>query len=186
MSYDYTEYLANFKKGYIANMDANGFLVKYRQAIYDEVEDYLEANQPLPRSIFDALPKSERRKMGRTIWHAGWQSGSDAAKSIRAIKRKYNALALADAEAERKAAGWTGHRHMTAPTGQKINRNGMTMGQYAGANDYEGGGSRTDSFTPEEIHNMLLGLDVRMTELVEQIEDLNEDLTGRIEVLETK
>ena len=172
MSYDYTEYLANFKKDYIDGLDANGFLVKYRQAIYDEVADYLQAEQPLPRSIFDALPKSERRKMGRTIWHAGWQSGSDAAKSIRAIKRKYAALALADAEAERKAAGWTGHRHMTAPTGQKLSRNGMTMGQYAGANDYEGGGSRTDSFTPEEIHNMLLGLDVRMTELVERVEDL--------------
>ena len=172
MGYDYTQYLAKFKKSYIDDLDGNGFLVKYREAIYDEVEDYLEANQPLHQSIYDAKSGAEQRAIGRVMWHVGWQSGGDAAKSIRAIKRKYHDMARADAEAERVAAGWTGHRHLTAPTGQKLSRNGMTMGQYAGANDYEGGGSRTDPFTPEEIHNMLLGLDVRMTELVERVEDL--------------
>ena len=170
--YDYTEYLANFRKTYINGLDGNGFLAAYQEDIYKAVAAYLKANQPLHKSVYDALPEAERKRMGPTAWHVGWQSGSQARNGISAIKRAYAAKAQADAEADRKASGWTGRRHMTAPTGQKISRNGMSMGQYASGKDYEGSSTRTDSFTPAEIHNLLLGLDVRMTELAERIDEL--------------
>ena len=117
MSYDYSKYLAKFKAEYIDDLDGNGFLVKYRNSIFTEWAKWLDKNQPLSRTVYDALPDDKRRALGMTIWAGEFQSGRNASRTLREIKRKYTRLAEADAEVARKAAGWTGHNHLTDPEG---------------------------------------------------------------------
>ena len=173
MGYDYSEYLAKYKAGYNNDMDGNGYLDKYKDDLYNDVKAYLEKNQVMLKSVYDKLPKQPGRRP--TIWAGEFQSGSKAARDLLELKRKYFRKAEADAENARKAAGWTGADHRTAPDGstrpigpygdERVRAN-FLYSKLAGPNDYKPGNKNVADPAPadEGATDFLREMDDRIAE----------------------
>lgn len=132
----YEDYLAGFKARLFSDRKMyNGFFEPYKEAYYNSWERWVLRFRPRMWAIREHLNKEEKNTYGQ-IWHAGFISAGPAEWTKRSMKNYYADQAAADAEAERKAVGWTGNDHLTHPVTKKdTGVNGARYGRWAGGWD---------------------------------------------------
>jgi hypothetical protein len=132
----YEDYLANWRVEGLRTRPLNGFMIKYFDEIDAAWSGWILQNEPLLKSIYDAL---EDKPPGTTIWAGEFRSGGRAIKVGGRIWNYFADLAEQDAIANRKLFDWsTGHdqKYYIDPNGKTTGPNGQHYGRWTAGWDY--------------------------------------------------